>query len=126
MTDTKPPFEEKDVLVRLPKDEYSFERVFAKSGDSPFRVSMYWLVRDRWCPCQPTMHDVAELLRQVRESQDREKKLANVGLMLVETIEAHEIESLSCDRDGETYCECVRKQAQKFKAALAPQKGDGQ
>lgn len=33
--------------------------------------------------------------------------------MLCETIKAHDIESLSCDRDGEEYCDCLRKQADK-------------
>ncbi len=31
---------------------------------------------------------------------------------LLETIEAHEIESCSCDRDGETHCDCLRRQAE--------------
>lgn len=121
------PFDEKDVLLRLPQDKYAPERVFVQDNNAQFGVSAHWLVEGKWHQSQPTMAEiVAELLRQLRESQEREKNLANAGLMLVETIEAHEIESLSCDRDGETYCECVRKQAQKFKAALAPQKGGGQ
>lgn len=33
--------------------------------------------------------------------------------MLCETINAHEIESLSCDRDGQEYCDCLRKQSDK-------------
>lgn len=34
---------------------------------------------------------------------------------LVATIEAHEIESLSCDRDGEKYCECLKNAAKAAK-----------
>lgn len=69
------PFGEKDVLLRLPQDKYAFKRVFVKDSAAPFGVSMHWLVNDRWCRCQPTMHDVAELLRQLRESQARIEEL---------------------------------------------------
>ena len=37
---------------------------------------------------------------------------------IIAVIEAHEIESLSCDRDGEKYCECLRDLAQKAKLLL--------
>lgn len=42
---------------------------------------------------------------------------------LFETIRAHEIESLSCDRDGEAYCDCLRKQADDAAAAIAKAEG---
>lgn len=38
--------------------------------------------------------------------------------LLCDTIDAHEIESLSCDRDGEKYCDCLRSNAAAARAAL--------
>ena len=38
---------------------------------------------------------------------------------LVATIAAHDIESLSCDRDGEKYCDCLRGAANNARAAIA-------
>lgn len=44
--------------------------------------------------------------------------------LLVDTIEAHEIESLSCDRDGNKWCECLQENAAKAKAALKKAVGE--
>ena len=38
---------------------------------------------------------------------------------IVEVIEAHEIESLSCDRDGNEYCDCLRRSAKDANLLLA-------
>lgn len=43
---------------------------------------------------------------------------------LVGVIEAHEIESLSCDRDGETYCDCLRKAVVKYRALARATDGE--
>lgn len=37
---------------------------------------------------------------------------------LTDCIQAHEIESLSCDRDGETHCECLRNMASQVKSLM--------
>jgi len=75
------PFTHHDVILRFPAGEYALERVFVKTNDTPF-VAMYWKVQDRWSPCQPTMHDVAELLRrgihlmeQLHDTGEEKKKL---------------------------------------------------
>lgn len=47
-----------------------------------------------------------------------EEKAREVISDLCGVVEAHEIESLSCDRDGETYCECLRKQVQESRKFL--------
>ena len=44
---------------------------------------------------------------------------------LCATVEAHEIESLDCDRRGEEYCNCLRKAVAKARAHLAAQRGKG-
>lgn len=65
------PFKPEDVLCRLPKDEYSFARVFVKDGSQPFGIAMHWQVGDRWCPTQPTMQDAELLLRQLRAEREK-------------------------------------------------------
>lgn len=40
----------------------------------------------------------------------------------IDTINLHEIVSLSCDRDGETYCECLRDMTKEAVAALTSPK----
>ena len=39
---------------------------------------------------------------------------------LIGVIEAHECTCFSCDRDGETYCDCLQKEAKLAKAMLTP------
>lgn len=41
---------------------------------------------------------------------------------MVRTIEAHEIESLDCDRRGDIYCNCLSQQVEKAKAVIAKAK----
>lgn len=37
---------------------------------------------------------------------------------LIDVIEAHEIESMSCDRDGQNYCDCLQDEVKKAKLVL--------
>ena len=54
----------------------------------------------------------------VQENHDKLCALAAALKHLVEVIEAHEIESLSCDRDGNEYCDCLRNAATEAKRLL--------
>lgn len=38
--------------------------------------------------------------------------------LLIETIEAHDVDSLSCDRDGNHYCDCLELALEEAKKAL--------
>lgn len=64
---------------------------------------------------------VRELLATGDTVQANHDKLTLVAAALkhlVEVIEAHEIESLSCDRDGNKYCDCLRNAATGAKRLL--------
>ena len=39
---------------------------------------------------------------------------------LIAVIEAHECESLSCDRDGQQHCDCLRRATERAKAIFPP------
>lgn len=54
----------------------------------------------------------------VQENRDKLCALAAALKHLVEVIEAHEIESLSCDRDGNEYCDCLQNAATEAKRLL--------
>lgn len=68
---TEKPFRDEDVVLRLPRDEWTFESVFVMDPKSATGFSMHWNVNGRWCPCHATDFDVAELLRQLQASQER-------------------------------------------------------
>jgi len=38
----------------------------------------------------------------------------NKIVSLIDTIKSHDIESLSCDRDGELYCDCLKNAISRF------------
>ena len=38
---------------------------------------------------------------------------------LIETIEAHEVTCFTCDRDGEEYCDCLKRQVNVCSGKLA-------
>jgi hypothetical protein len=40
------------------------------------------------------------------------------------TLDVHEIECLSCNRDGESYCGCLNKPIEAARAAIAKAKGE--
>ena len=46
-------------------------------------------------------------------------KLVAEAAMLVATIKAHNIESVSCDNDGQQWCDCVHEQTDKLDDVLA-------
>lgn len=46
-------------------------------------------------------------------------KLVAEAAMLVATLKAHNIESVSCDNDGQQWCDCVHEQIDKLDALLA-------
>ena len=50
------------------------------------------------------------------------KRLREALTDLVGTLDAHETESLDCDRRGETYCDCLAKSKTKARAILPPVK----
>jgi len=47
------------------------------------------------------------------------ERLRDALALLIGTIEAHEIESLQCDRTEERYCNCLRESVARAKALLA-------
>jgi len=49
----------------------------------------------------------------VDEAYNEVVKLRTALANLVDTINAHEIESLQCDGKDEEYCDCLRKSAKK-------------
>ena len=51
----------------------------------------------------------------VQENHDKLCALAAALKHIVDVIEAHDIESLSCDRDGNEYCDCLRNAATEAK-----------
>ena len=63
-----------------------------------------------WCLAS----DVAELESELAEAM---KLLRS----MVDTIDAHDIDSLSCDRDGKEYCECLSQTLGNAQAFLARQ-----
>lgn len=59
-------------------------------------------------------HAAAQVALKQRDLAKEQLRALKTQLhWLCETIAAHEIESLSCDRDGETYCDCLKKEAAK-------------
>ncbi len=54
----------------------------------------------------------------VQANHDKLCAVTAVLKQLVEVIDAHEIESLSCDRDGNEYCDCLRRTANEAKRLL--------
>lgn len=92
-------------------------------------------------------HNIAELARLREEKQERENQLSiqigvnekmrdridtlretNAGLVkqagdLLIILEAHEVDTLDCDRRGEKYCDCLSNHIRRLKAALDAAKG---
>lgn len=65
----------------------------------------------------PEGMDVAEhdrLAQMIAASSDLAAKSSRV----CGVIEAHEIDSLSCDRDGNTYCDCLEKATKELRSTL--------
>jgi len=65
-------------------------------------------------------------LQALRNDLARERSRADVlaaevrGLLAV--IDAHEIDTLDCDRTDNKYCDCLQRQMDKIRAALDPTK----
>jgi hypothetical protein len=67
------------------------------------------------CANTPLMRDV---LKERDESHARELALREALHWTVEILDAHEVETLDCDRRGEKYCTCLERQLAKARAAL--------
>lgn len=50
--------------------------------------------------------------------QSRITSLQTALKSLIDVIDAHEIESLSCDRDGQIFCDCLQDEVKKAKLVL--------
>lgn len=48
---------------------------------------------------------------------DDMRKLEIATRHLIEVIEAHEVQTLDCDRSGRTYCDCLERAVKKAKSA---------
>ena len=69
--------------------------------------------------------DIAERWAEsIRREEATRRELIEALDSLLDTLRAHDIESLSCDRDGETYCDCLNKRMLAARAALAQAKGE--
>ena len=64
--------------------------------------------------------------RRIRELERENAALRSKLELLCDTIDAHEIESHSCDRDGEIYCDCLRNNAKLARAAIRAAKKEEQ
>ncbi len=66
-----------------------------------------------------TLREQIQLIETERNNLERENAALRSKLeLLCDTIDAHEIESHSCDRDGYIYCDCLRNNAKLARAAL--------
>jgi hypothetical protein len=45
--------------------------------------------------------------------------LADTLRQMIETIESHEVTCFSCDRDGELYCDCIKRLTARAKGVLS-------
>jgi hypothetical protein len=83
--------------------------------DETVRLPLTAAARDALAKC-PASAPVVLAIMEKMETQLR----AIVGV-----IDAHECTCFSCDRDGETYCDCLEKEAAKARSFLSPNaKGD--
>ena len=55
---------------------------------------------------------------RIKELERENAELRSKLELLCDTIDAHEIESQSCDRDGYIYCDCLRNNAKLARDAL--------
>ena len=63
---------------------------------------------------------------RIKELERENAALRSKLELLCDTIDAHEIESHSCDRDGEIYCDCLRNNAKLARAAIRATKKEEQ
>jgi hypothetical protein len=61
---------------------------------------------------------ISLVVKERDESHARELALREALHWTVEILDAHEVETLDCDRRGEKYCTCLERQLAKARAAL--------
>lgn len=69
-------------------------------------------------PYTETCNELESANRELERLRAEVERLKAALAQLVATLEAHEVSSLSCDRDGETYCCCVHDETSKARKAL--------
>ena len=57
--------------------------------------------------------------RQIAAKDERIAALEDAGNVLLATIDAHETQSIDCDRSRQTSCDCLDRAVDKLRAALA-------
>lgn len=58
-------------------------------------------------------------MRIIHKPDGDEQILADTLRQMIELIEAHEVTCFSCDRDGELYCDCLKRMVKDAKAKLS-------
>jgi hypothetical protein len=53
------------------------------------------------------------------KEQNMNDKYKTLLRQMIEVIDAHEITCFSCDRDGETHCDCLERLVEEAKKELA-------
>ena len=57
----------------------------------------------------PTVVLCSELGYKNARLEERIEALQKITNQICDVVDAHEIECLSCDRDGQIYCDCLRR-----------------
>ena len=103
----------KQLMLRMLK---SLDAVRAERDEAREEAASAWKIingrADRSIEC------AAEALAALARSESRIAELVAALAGLTAAIAAHEIESLSCDRDGERYCSCLKDAAVEAREAL--------
>jgi uncharacterized coiled-coil DUF342 family protein len=74
-----------------------------------------------------TMYEIhQEAIAKANRERSRAEVLAAEVRGLLSVIDAHEIDTLDCDRTENKYCDCLQRQIDKVRTALDPAKFGGQ
>ncbi len=116
----------KQIRSRYVVTDYWIETHASAIADEMERLKRKADAFDLFMSCVDAVKDaepsdvVNALLDKVKENSRLRESLAH----LVATLEAHEVSSLSCDRDGNTYCYCVHEETAKARKALDAKGGE--
>lgn len=58
---------------------------------------------------RPNSEAAPWVVEEIKKLENLLKKVVEAGELIKETINAHEIETLDCDRRGEKYCDCLKQ-----------------
>lgn len=58
---------------------------------------------------RPNSEAAPWVVEEIKKLESFLEKVIKAGELIKETINAHEIETLDCDRRGEEYCDCLKQ-----------------